>query len=198
MTKSLLMVWAIASSLATGCATRSETYALLPDKEGKVDVLTITPKEGQPVVLDKPYAAAVARGNRIEVVAPDEAGMKVQFAAALAASPPPPARFTLFFLEGSDDLTPESKADVARVLAELRRRPVADVVVIGHTDRVGKVEDNDVLARKRAEKVRNDLIGQGIASDNIQSAGRGEREPLVPTADEVREPRNRRVEILVR
>lgn len=198
MTKSLLMVWAIASSLATGCATRSETYALLPDKDGKVDVLTITPKEGQPVVLDKPYAAAVARGNRIEVVAPDEAGMKVQFAAALAASPPPPARFTLFFLEGSDDLTPESKADVALVLAELRRRPVADVVVIGHTDRVGKVEDNDVLARKRAEKVRNDLIGQGIASDNIQSAGRGEREPLVPTADEVREPRNRRVEILVR
>jgi outer membrane protein OmpA-like peptidoglycan-associated protein len=198
MTKSLLMVWAIASSLATGCATRSETYALLPDKEGKVDVLTITPKEGQPVVLDKPYAAAVARGNRIEVVAPDEAGMKVQFAAALAASPPTPASFTLFFLEGSDDLTPESKADVARVLAELRRRPVADVVVIGHTDRVGKVEDNDVLARKRAEKVRNDLIGQGIASDNIQSAGRGEREPLVPTADEVREPRNRRVEILVR
>jgi outer membrane protein OmpA-like peptidoglycan-associated protein len=192
------MVWAIASSLATGCATRSETYALLPDKDGKVDVLTITPKEGQPVVLDKPYAAAVARGNRIEVVAPDEAGMKVQFAAALAASPPPPARFTLFFLEGSDDLTPESKADVALVLAELRRRPVADVVVIGHTDRVGKVEDNDVLARKRAEKVRNDLIGQGIASDNIQSAGRGEREPLVPTADEVREPRNRRVEILVR
>jgi len=198
MTKSLLMVWAIASSLATGCATRSETYTLLPDKDGKVDVLTITPKEGQPVVLDKPYAAAVARGNRIEVVAPDEAGMKVQFAAALAASPPPPARFTLFFLEGSDDLTPESKADVALVLAELRRRPVADVVVIGHTDRVGKVEDNDVLARKRAEKVRNDLIGQGIASDNIQSAGRGEREPLVPTADEVREPRNRRVEILVR
>jgi outer membrane protein OmpA-like peptidoglycan-associated protein len=132
------------------------------------------------------------------VVTPDEAGVKQQFAAALAASPPPPASFTLFFLEGSDELTPESKADVAKVFDELRRRPVADVVVIGHTDRVGKVEDNDALARKRADKVRGDLIGQGVMMDNIQAAGRGEREPLVPTADEVREPRNRRVEILVR
>jgi outer membrane protein OmpA-like peptidoglycan-associated protein len=194
----MLLALALAGGFVAGCASISETYTLLPGKDGKVDTLTVTPNEGQPIILDKPYAAAVARGARVEVVTPDEAGVKQQFAAALAASPPPPASFTLFFLEGSDELTPESKADVAKVFDELRRRPVADVVVIGHTDRVGKVEDNDALARKRADKVRGDLIGQGVMMDNIQAAGRGEREPLVPTADEVREPRNRRVEILVR
>lgn len=198
MTKSLCLVLTLVAGLATGCAMRAETYALLPDRDGKADTLTVTPKEGQPIVLDKPYAAAVARGNRIEVVSPDEAGVKQQFAAALAASPSPPTRFILFFLEGSDDLTPESQGDMAKVLAELQRRAVADVVVIGHTDRVGTLEDNDALARKRAERLRNDLIARGIAAESIQAAGRGEREPLVPTADEVREPRNRRVEILVR
>ena len=57
---------------------------------------------------------------------------------------------------------------------------------------------DDGLSLRRAERVRNDLIGRGIPGDKIQVAGRGEREPLVPTEDEVAEPRNRRVEITVR
>lgn len=198
MTRPVLLALVLAAGFVSGCATRSETYAVLPGKDGAADTLTVIPGEGSPIELNTPYAAAVARGKRIEVVAPDEAGVKRQFAAALAASPPPPASFVLYFLEGSDDLTPESKAEVDKILAELRSRPVADVVAIGHTDRVGKLEDNDTLARKRADKVRSDLILQGVAPENIRAAGRGEREPLVPTPDEVREPRNRRVEILVR
>ena len=83
-------------------------------------------------------------------------------------------------------------------MAEIKARPVPDIVVVGHTDRVGSVADNDRLALRRADAFRKKLVQQGIPDDAIQAAGRGEREPLVSTADETPEARNRRVEILVR
>ena len=71
-------------------------------------------------------------------------------------------------------------------------------MVIGHTDRVGTTQFNDGLSLQRAERVRRALVELGIASERIRTAGRGERELLVSTADDVPEPRNRRVEINVR
>ena len=84
------------------------------------------------------------------------------------------------------------------MLAEIRKRPAPDLIIVGHTDRVGLLSDNDRLALKRAEKMRNEMLRQGLPADSVQAAGRGEREPLVATADEVAEARNRRVEMLVR
>jgi outer membrane protein OmpA-like peptidoglycan-associated protein len=63
---------------------------------------------------------------------------------------------------------------------------------------MGKVEQNDRLSLQRAQKIIADLLQIGIRMETISVAGRGEREPLVPTADEVAEPRNRRVEISIR
>ncbi|HKA38523.1 MAG TPA: OmpA family protein, partial [Burkholderiales bacterium] len=104
----------------------------------------------------------------------------------------------LYFLEGTDEYTPESKEAFEMVFAEVARRKVAEVAVIGHTDTVGSLEFNDALSLKRAARVRNDFTGRGIPPDSISIAGRGERELVVPTADEVSEARNRRVEISVR
>jgi outer membrane protein OmpA-like peptidoglycan-associated protein len=120
------------------------------------------------------------------------------FGAALEAQPGRPTSFVVYFLEGRDELTPDSRAVLPRILDEIARRPAPEIVVIGHTDRVGAVPYNDVLSLRRAERVRDELVKVGIAADRIRVEGRGEREPLVPTADEVPEPRNRRVEIDVR
>jgi outer membrane protein OmpA-like peptidoglycan-associated protein len=106
--------------------------------------------------------------------------------------------FLLYFLEARDELTPESRQVMQQVFAEIARRPAPEIVVIGHTDRVGAVPYNDALSLRRAAKVRDDLVKLGIPADRIQIAGRGEREPLVTTEDEVPEPRNRRVELSVR
>ena len=85
------------------------------------------------------------------------------------------------------------------MLAELRKREAPDIVVIGHTDRVGAPEGNDELSLQRAERMKADLVAQGIAPpERIRAAGRGEREPVVPTEEGVDEPLNRRVEINVR
>ncbi len=73
-----------------------------------------------------------------------------------------------------------------------------DVYVIGHTDTVGELRGNDQLSAQRAETVKDFLVGIGIPAERIQTAGRGKREPIVPTDDNVDEPKNRRVEINVR
>ena len=73
-----------------------------------------------------------------------------------------------------------------------------DVLVGAPTDRVGSPPANAALSRQRAELIRNELIRLGVAAQNIEVIARGKREPVVPTADGVAEPRNRRVEVVVR
>ena len=70
--------------------------------------------------------------------------------------------------------------------------------MIGHTDTVGADTFNDRLSLARAQRMRELIVGMGIPSERIEAAGRGKRELLVPTGDNVAEPRNRRVEINVR
>ena len=124
--------------------------------------------------------------------------MQGTFGAALAAQPARPRSFQLYFIEGSDTFTDETRRTVEQIFGEIARRPAPEIAVVGHTDRVGSDQSNDALSLKRAEFVRGELIKRGLAPDGIQASGRGEREPIVPTADGVSEPRNRRVEIIVR
>jgi outer membrane protein OmpA-like peptidoglycan-associated protein len=104
----------------------------------------------------------------------------------------------LYFLEGRDELTPESRIEMDKVFNELKTRPLPDIMVIGHTDSVGALAYNDRLSLARAERMREMLVELGIPAERIKAAGRGERELLVPTDENVSEPRNRRVEISVR
>jgi len=192
-----VLALALAAALLGGCATKSGTVVLLPEKDARDTAVTV--REGdQHVVLSQPYDATdlTSTGPRAYKSNPQE--VQTLFGPALAALPARPTQFTLYFVEGTDDLTADSKQMVEGVFAEIAQRPVPDVVVIGHTDRVGSDPVNDALARRRAETVRTALIRRGIAPENIVAVGRGKREPAIPTADGVAEPRNRRVEILVR
>lgn len=180
------------------CAGPRETYVVLPDASGQAGRLTVTPMAGKPLQLEGAYASARGGGDAVQPAKLSEEEIRAAFAEALAARPEGPQRFTLYFLEGRDELTADSRKELDRVLAEVRRRPAADVIVVGHTDRVGSVQDNDRLALRRAERLRGELMKLGLPDDSVQATGRGERDPLVATADEVPEPRNRRVELLVR
>ena len=190
----------LALLLLVGCAkpARDDLYVLLPGAEGKTGALSVE-SGGQQAVLDQPYAAArVTEPGRVQPGTVTEQEARQAFGAALEAQPGRPISFTVYFLEGRDELTPDSRALLTTILDEIARRPAPEIVVIGHTDRVGAVPYNDALSLRRAERVRDELVKVGIAAERIRVAGRGEREPLVPTPDEVPEPRNRRVEIDVR
>jgi outer membrane protein OmpA-like peptidoglycan-associated protein len=179
------------------CATQTGTVVLLPEKDARSAAVTVR-QGNEEVVLDKPYAAArqTTSGPRAYTSSPQE--VEAQFGAALAAQPSRPASFTLYFVEGSDQFTDASKQVLVGVLAEIAKHTVPDIVVIGHTDSVGSMATNDALALRRAETVRAMLIAQGLPPASVVAVGRGKRELLVPTADGVPEPRNRRVELVVR
>lgn len=198
MNKPSLLISLIFSALLAACASQPENVVLLPGPDGQTGSLQVIAKDQPPLVLDKAYQSADVGRSHSEVTQLDSQAARARFADALAVQPPPPQRFIIYFREGSDELTQTSQREFADIPREIALRPTPDVVVIGHTDTVGKMEDNDLLARRRAEKMREILIKAGVAAENIQATGRGERELLVKTPDETDEPRNRRVEILVR
>ena len=186
----------VSIALLLGACT-STTVVLLPEADGRKTELTVTDSRGD-VVLDQPYAGVRRNALRTQPYASSADEVKRDFGAALAAQPPREKRFTLHFPEGRDEIADESRAVLDAALAEIAARPVKDVLVVGHTDLVGSGPLNDALARQRAETVRAELIRRGIAADAVQASGRGSREPAVPTPAGVAEPRNRRVEIVVR
>jgi len=184
-------------ALLGACATPQGKVVLLPDADGKNTAVSVK-QDGGELLLDKPYAAAQLTSGGPKSATSSAAEVQSQFGAALAARPTAPAQFTLYFVEGKDEFTDSSKREFDSVFAEIAKRPVPDVLVIGHTDTVGTDAFNDNLSRQRAEVVRKALVARGIAPQNIVIVGRGKREPIVATADNVAEARNRRVEILVR
>ena len=187
-----LMIWSRESQVG------DELVVVLPGPDGKVGTVVVE-RGGERVVLNQAFAASrIVSGSSPQAQRLEESDARREFGTAMAALPGRPKSFLLYFLEGTDEFTPESRIELERMLAELRQSSAPDVVVIGHTDRVGSLQFNDRLSLQRAERVRVELVKLGIAQARIQIAGRGERELLVPTDDEVAEPRNRRVEISVR
>jgi outer membrane protein OmpA-like peptidoglycan-associated protein len=198
MTSLLHHVAALAlAALLAACAAPQGSVVLLPDKDGKNTAVVVT-QGTQQVPLTQPYAAAHLTSGGPQAYQSSAQEVQTTYAAALAARPLPPAQFTLYFVEGKDEFTEESKKIIDGVFAEIAKRPVPDVVVIGHTDKVGTDVFNDALSRQRAEVVRNALLARGIAVEKVVTIGRGKRDPVVPTAEGVAEARNRRVEIQVR
>ena len=175
-----------------------EIVIVLPDASGHVGTVVVE-RGKERLVLNEAYATSriTAQGEmRLEKLAEPE--VRATFERVVTALPARPLSFRLYFIRGTDTLTDASRLERDRMLDEVRRRTTPDIMVIGHTDRLGKDETNDQLSLQRAERVKSDLVRHGIAQERIRTAGRGEREPVVPTADGVDEARNRRVEISVR
>lgn len=188
---------ALCALLVVACAGPKESVVLLPSASGQDAAVVVTQGSNQ-VVLAEPYAAARTTRGGPEPFRTNAEEVRARYGSALAAQPLRPAQFTLYFVEGKDEFTEESKKIVDSVFAEVARRPVADVMIIGHTDTVGSDAANDALSRQRAEVVRSAFVARGLAVDKVVTVGRGKRELAVPTGDGISEPRNRRVEINVR
>ncbi|CAH0247098.1 OmpA family protein [Roseomonas sp. CECT 9278] len=119
-------------------------------------------------------------------------------APAPAAVPQASRTFLVFFDWNRADLTERARQIITEAVQHARSQRSTRIEVAGHADRSGTVQYNQALSRRRAETVAAELIRRGIAREDIAITALGETQPLVPTADDVREPQNRRVEILVR
>jgi OOP family OmpA-OmpF porin len=181
-----------------GCSTPPDKIILLPDPEGNVGAVVVH-SANREQIIDKAYAGVdVAQSGTMETTMDSQSSVQARYGALLAARPPRPMTFTLFFLfDSATELAPQSPATVEKLKAVLATWPAPQVVVIGHTDLAGSQEFNDRLSLRRAQSAAAFLAKQGIAARQIEIAGRGKREPLVPTADGVPNRMNRRVVITI-
>ncbi len=118
--------------------------------------------------------------------------------AAPAAAPAPARTFLVFFDFDRADLTERARAIIAEAATNTQRTGTTRVEVSGHADRSGTPQYNQRLSERRAQAVAAELERRGVPRSAMVIQAFGESRPLVPTADGVREPQNRRVEIVLR
>jgi iron complex outermembrane receptor protein len=114
-----------------------------------------------------------------------------------APAPAPVAHsYMVFFDFNKSDLSPQAVTIVDQAAANAGPAKATEITVTGHTDTVGSDAYNMRLSRRRAESVAAELEKRGIASSEIEIVAKGKHDLLVPTGDGVREPQNRRVQIV--
>ena len=181
----------VAAAALAGCATSK--VSLYPDADGTTgSVAVMRPgTEAEIGALTQPNTWTPLGRKTV-----DARPVTKPHTELMSQMPPPPKPYVLYFEEGSTTV----KATSRQKLEELRSAVDESswVQITGHTDTVGSTEDNDRLSRQRAMEIRDVLVAQGLPVKNAKTTGRGERELEVKTADGVDEPRNRRVEVILR
>jgi outer membrane protein OmpA-like peptidoglycan-associated protein len=178
------------------CKTAS-TVILLPEKGGKPSAVVIETAAGNGM-LNQPYQTAEANGQgSIQLAATNADAVAKRYPWLMSLRPPQERRLTVFFATAKAELTPESEAELAELLKFTDQWLGSEVAVTAHSDTTGSDELNDRLSLERAQILRERFIVRGLRAELVEAAGRGKRELLVPTADGVDEPRNRRADIVV-
>lgn len=197
----VIVAVAVAVVLA-GCGSqpvvqRAARVILLPSETARPSAVIVKTRDAE-VLLNMTYTSVEIRGGALVSSATTAEEVQRRYGGLLSAEPKKPQPFTMYFVLGTDELTPASKAAFEDARRQVASWSAAEVVVIGHTDRLGPPEYNDTLSRQRAQMIARRLVSSGVPAEVIEVAARGEREPMVLTADGIPEPRNRRVEIKVR
>ncbi len=194
---SIALACLFATILVSGCTKTKVT--LLPEKDGSVGEVTITTKGGE-VTLDEAYGVAAVNdaSDLASSGMSDKNSVEGEYARLLEIEPSPPKLFRLFFESYSTKLTPESREMVENIVTAIRLDENYEVSIFGHTDTAGKKELNLLLSQSRADVVAEILYARGLDRLRTQIVAMGETDPLVNTGDDVKEPKNRRVEVMVR
>ncbi len=114
------------------------------------------------------------------------------------AQPSLSKNFIIYFAWDSARLDAAGLRIIDEASATAKATGNARITIVGHADRSGTPEYNTRLSLRRADAVRSALVAKGIATERTAVTALGETEPAIPTADGVREGRNRRVELTIR
>jgi outer membrane protein OmpA-like peptidoglycan-associated protein len=175
------------------------TVVLLGNNDGSVGAVEVENKQGRQILTRVGEATQLSAANPSPspTFVFDAKEIQEQFQKSLEAHPIPPTKFILYFEHNSSELTKKSRARLPAIINEISNRTNVDISIIGHTDRVSSAAYNRALSLKRTRRVINSLVSQGVDAGLIHTSSHGENNPLIPTADNVAEPRNRRVEVIV-
>jgi outer membrane protein OmpA-like peptidoglycan-associated protein len=143
-------------------------------------------------------AGTTWNNNNISAIA----SIQIKFGSTPPPPPPPapavaPPSFMVFFDWDRSNLSQQALATIKQAADAFKTKGSARITATGHTDTSGPEAYNMALSLRRANAVKDALVREGVPAASITVIGRGESNPLVPTGDGVREPQNRRVEIVV-
>ncbi len=184
-------------------ATAQVSYDCWIEAAERVKIGTISVGSSDVTDCKTAFADAIAKVEAVANLSLTEVARAAAPAPAPAPAAPPqaataaPQPFIVFFDFDSDSLTASTLGIIDDAVAMAERLGVVDFSVTGHADRSGPEAYNLDLSLRRANAVRDALIQRGVKASGISIGGRGEGELAVPTADGVREPANRRVEIIL-
>lgn len=181
------------------CATQN-VVVLIPDPDGSVGKLAVSNPGGSQELKQAGQATFIEDGQKAPdlPVVMEPAEIQRRFGPALAARPMAPVSFLLYFHSNSAELVDASQALLPQIVGAIKERNSVDVSVVGHCDTVGNDQYNLGLSRQRAATVAKGLTDQRVDPKALEITSHGKRRLLVPTGDNVSEPRNRRVEVTVR
>lgn len=196
----LLLSFTIMLFTLCGCAGPRSQFVLLPSPDGHLGKVTVAAKAGETTLAKAFESTDLARpGDRpSQPVVMTEEKVNILFKDALTAQPAVPVTYLLYFESASSALTRESEKLLPQIVAYIRKTNSSDIDVSGHCDKVGSRDVNIRISRERAETVARRLVGMGVELEALDVASYGAELPLVDTPEGVPEPRNRRVEIVVR
>ncbi len=150
--------------------------------------------------VNNPFIGGITyNNNNITLMA----SLQFKFGAPEAAPPPPPPAvvappsFMVFFDWDRSNLSAQALNTIKQAAGAFKSKGSARITATGHTDTSGPEAYNMALSLRRANAVKDALVREGVPAAAISVIGRGEQGLLVPTADGVREPQNRRVEIVI-
>lgn len=195
-----LLIWsAIILSLPFITSTPKTTVVLL-ENDAVHNAVDVTTGAGS-VVIDQPYyyTTLISSDKKPAVVEKADPEMiRQKYATVLSVLPPKAVSMLFYFEPGAAEITQESKDQVESLITLIEAREPASIDIIGHTDRAGDADKNYELALERAHTVEKFLLERNVTLERSSVTSHGENDPIVPTEDGVSEPKNRRVEVIVR
>jgi len=184
--------------LFAGCADKVNV-TILPEEGGRVGVIEFVDKDGKAHTLSKAWETLeIEKSGKADTKLSNEKTVMQKYGDTIAAMPPKPRSFMIFFGSESAEISSEAKKELALAIVDIKEKKASLVVCAGHTDSLGQKEYNEMLSLKRANSVVKYLIEHGIDKNIIEARHYGDANPLVKTANGKSHPKNRRVEIIVK
>jgi outer membrane protein OmpA-like peptidoglycan-associated protein len=200
MYKWMTIIFSMAIAVATSACGPKSMVVLAPDPDGSVGRITVTNEAGS-IQMDQAHQHTMISSNKKSPSEPtpvDPSKVQDLFGEALAAQPPEPEHFLFYFQSDSIELLEASRQKLSDIVAVIDQRMPTTISVVGHSDTQGDSQYNLALSLRRANAVKHLLTNMGVPEDAIIVSSHGEENPLVKTADNVSNVKNRRVEVIVR
>lgn len=196
----LLLLLAAPVLCSCGCSAPRSQFVLLPSPDGHTGTVNVASKIGVASLSEIYESTDISRSedrpSTPRVLSEDT--VKTLFRDALSVHPPAPVKYILYFEPSASRLTQESEKLLRQIVDHIQKVSATDISISGHADKSGSRDLNIKISRERAMETARLLTEMGIPAESLEVSSHGTELPLIDTPEGVPEPRNRRVELVVR